>query len=86
MAEVSFPLPGNVLYKESQSLEFDKISYATIKDIEIYLPKYEQQVELSDWFDEVQENHLNLQNELGAQIEKLTEYVIFSNCINDIEK
>ncbi|WNJ97342.1 N-6 DNA methylase [Vibrio ruber] len=59
------------------------ISYPKIKDLEISLPSYQQQVELSDWFDKLQsqkdellkivENHTN-------KINDLVDYSISSKC------
>lgn len=63
------------------------ISFSIIKNVEIYLPAYEMQIELSEWFEEIQQNYVHLQNELDAQKEKanqLTEYVIYSNCIKTL--
>lgn len=60
------------------------ISFSNIQDIEIFLPSYEQQVALSNWFEALEQNSLNLQKEFDAQkqkIKELTEHAILSNCI-----
>jgi type I restriction enzyme M protein len=60
------------------------ISYSKIKDIEINLPSYEQQVKLSEWFDNIQTQSNNLNELLKLQADKfgeLTSYSIVSNCI-----
>lgn len=61
------------------------ISYAKIKDIEISLPFFEQQIELSNWFDKIQEENENLLNSLELQTKKfndLSKYSIVINCIH----
>lgn len=90
--EVYLPYLANVLRslnlnKLARGTAMPSISFSTIQDIEIYLPTYEQQIELSEWFEEIQLNNSNLQKELDTQKEKLkewSEYTIFNNCINDI--
>jgi type I restriction enzyme M protein len=90
--EVYLPYLAHVLRslnlnKLARGTAMPSISFSTIQDIEIYLPTYEQQIELSEWFDEIQLNNSNLQKELDTQKEKLkelSEYTIFNNCINDI--
>lgn len=60
------------------------ISYTKIKDEKINLPFYNQQVELSEWFDKIEEQKQNLSKLLELQEEqfnKVSEYSIVSNCI-----
>jgi restriction endonuclease S subunit len=60
------------------------ISYSKIKDIAISLPTYKQQVELSEWFENMQEHKNNLLKSLqlqGKMFSQLTDYSIVSNCI-----
>jgi type I restriction enzyme M protein len=60
------------------------ISYAKIKDVEIRLPTYEQQVELSKWFDDIQMQNDKLVEKIESQKDKLNEltnYSIVNNCI-----
>lgn len=60
------------------------ISYSKIKDIDISLPTYAQQVELSNWFDKINMNHDSLLNTFKLQTEKfneLTNYLVVSNCV-----
>lgn len=60
------------------------ISYSKIKDIRISLPSYDQQVELSKWFEKIQMRNKDLRNLLELQVEKmnaLSNYSIISNCI-----
>ena len=62
------------------------ISYLKIKDIEISLPPYEKQVELSKWFDEMNLQRAELIDSIRKQTEKfneLTNYSIISNCIGE---
>lgn len=62
------------------------ISYSKIKDIEISLPPYEKQVELSKWFDEMNLQRAELIDSIKRQTEKfneLTNYSIVSNCIGE---
>lgn len=90
--EVYLPYLAHVLRslnlnKLARGAAMPSISFSTIKDIEIYLPTYEQQIELSVWFEEIELNNSNLQKELDIQkekLKKLSEYTIFNNCINDI--
>jgi len=89
--EVYFPYLAHVL----RSLDLNKlargsaqpsISYKQIKNIEISLPSFEQQIELSGWFDEIQVQNEELLSSLELQKEKLnnlSEYLIISNCIQD---
>lgn len=60
------------------------ISYEKIKDIEISLPSFEQQKELSSWFDEIQIESQNLGKLLKLQekiFNELSSYSIVTNCI-----
>lgn len=62
------------------------ISYSKIKDIEISLPSFEQQKELSSWFDEIQVQNINLLNSIELQTNKLnylSKYSIVTNCIQN---
>ncbi len=62
------------------------ISYSKIKDVRISLPPYEQQVELSKWFEKIQIQNKDLRNLLELQVEKFSElsnYSIISNCIQE---
>jgi type I restriction enzyme M protein len=62
------------------------ISYEKIKDIEISLPSFEQQKELSSWFDEIKVQNENLVKSLELQEKKfneLSKYSIVTNCIHD---
>jgi type I restriction enzyme M protein len=61
------------------------ISYSKIKDIEISLPTYEHQVELSGWFEKIETQSNNLSELLKLQADKFSElsnYSIVSNCID----
>jgi type I restriction enzyme M protein len=61
------------------------ISYSKIKDIEISLPTYEHQVELSGWFEKIVTQSNNLSELLKLQADKFSElsnYSIVSNCID----
>ena len=60
------------------------ISYSKIKDEKINLPFYNQQIELSEWFDNIEEQKQSLSELLKLQEEqfnKLTCHSIVSNCI-----
>ncbi len=60
------------------------ISFAKIKDIEISLPVYEKQIELSEWFDKIKIQYDDLLSSFKLQSDKfseLTNYSIISNCI-----
>lgn len=60
------------------------ISYSKIKDIEINLPSYKQQIELSEWFEKIEEQKNNLLKSIKLQSDKFSElanYSIVSNCI-----
>ncbi len=62
------------------------ISYAKIKNEKINLPSYKQQVELSEWFEEIENQKQNLSKSLKLQEEqfnKLTNHSIISNCIKN---
>ena len=62
------------------------ISFGIIKEVEISLPTYEQQVELSEWFEEILSKKNNLLNSIKLQADKFSElsnYSIISNCINE---
>lgn len=62
------------------------ISYEKIKDIEISLPSFEQQKELSCWFDKIQIENENLGKLLKLQekiFNELSRYSIVNNCIQD---
>ncbi|MBX2849821.1 MAG: N-6 DNA methylase [Acidiferrobacterales bacterium] len=75
------------LNKLAQGVAQPSISYSKIKDVEVYLPSYEQQVELSKWFEELYIGSLSLEkafNEQKEKIKKMAEHAIFSNCIKDI--
>ncbi|MBU1013188.1 MAG: N-6 DNA methylase [Bacteroidetes bacterium] len=61
------------------------ISFERIKEVEISLPTYEQQVELCEWFEEILLKNNNLLNSIKLQADKYSElsnYSIISNCIN----
>lgn len=60
------------------------ISNSTIKDIEISLPSYEKQIELSKWFDEIQMKNSELQKLIQLQLDKfnvVTSLSIANNCL-----
>jgi type I restriction enzyme M protein len=62
------------------------ISFSKIKDIEINLPSYEQQIELSEWFEKIKEQENRLLNSLSLHskmFSQLTNHSIVSNCINE---
>lgn len=62
------------------------ISYEKIKNIKINLPSFEQQIELSCWFDEIQIENENLVKLLKLQERKfneLSKYSIVTNCIKE---
>ncbi|MDO6543247.1 N-6 DNA methylase [Photobacterium sanguinicancri] len=72
------------LNKLSRGSAQPSISYSKIKDIEIYLPSYQQQVELSEWFEELQLQKQKVSEVIKEQTKKLNEltsYVINSNCL-----
>jgi len=76
------------LNRLARGVAMPSITFLSIKDIEIFLPTYEEQVTLSGLFEELELNNLNLQKELEAQKDKVNElmsYVIYSNCINDAD-
>jgi len=59
------------------------ISYEKIKDIEINLPSYEQQIELSEWFEKIQSQKESLIKSIELQNKKLNDIsmnLIVSNC------
>jgi type I restriction enzyme M protein len=73
------------LNKQARGSTQTSISYSSIKDIEITLPAYEQQVELSKWFEKVQSKNNSLLKSIKLQADKFSElcnYTIVSNCIN----
>jgi type I restriction enzyme M protein len=90
-AKVHLPYLAHVL----RSLNLNKlargsaqpsISFERIKKVEISLPAYEQQVELSEWFEETLFKKNNLLNSIKLQADKFNElsnYSIISNCINE---
>lgn len=60
------------------------LSYAKIKDLEIALPSYEQQVELCDWFDKIESQKENLIKSIELQNKKfkdISKNLIVTNCI-----
>lgn len=60
------------------------LSYAKIKDLEIALPSYEQQVELCSWFDKIEFKKENLIKSIELQNKKfndISKNLIVSNCI-----
>ena len=60
------------------------ISNSTIKNLEISLPSYKKQIELSRWLDEIQMKNYELQKLIQSQrnkFEQLTSFVISRNCI-----
>ena len=60
------------------------ISYSQIKDIQIALPAFEQQLELNEWFDKIELQNETLVKLLKKQSEKfdeLTNLSIASNCV-----
>ena len=59
------------------------ISYEKIKDIEINLPSYEQQIELSEWFEKIESQKESLIKSIELQNKKLNDIsmnLIVSNC------
>jgi len=61
------------------------ISFSSIKDIEVVLPSYDQQVECSEWFDKIESQKLELNALINLQAEKiemLSNYSIISHCID----
>ncbi|MGB7403525.1 MAG: N-6 DNA methylase [Arcobacter sp.] len=62
------------------------ISYEKIKDLEISLPSYEQQVELADWFDEIQNKEKEIEESLITQKNKFSDlknFMIISKSIGN---
>ena len=62
------------------------ISYTQIKDIKISLPSFEQQVELANWFNEIEIQSKKLLKSLELQKESfnnLSKHSIISNSIQD---
>lgn len=60
------------------------ISNATIRDLEIYLPIYEKQIQLSKWFDEIHERNYELQKTiqlLGDKFDELANLSIANGCV-----
>ncbi|MCG3680173.1 N-6 DNA methylase [Aliarcobacter butzleri] len=72
------------LNKFARGVAQPAISYEKIKDIEINLPTYEQQVELSEWFERIQSQKEDLIKSIDLQKKKfndISENLIVSNCI-----
>lgn len=85
LSRAAWILKGPVDASDFKVYIFPLLFFKRISDV--YDEEY--RIALSVWFEEVELNNLNLQKELEVQKEKikeLTDYVIFSNCINEDEK
>lgn len=86
LAYLSHVLRSLDLNKLARGSAQPAISYEKIKDIEISLPSFEQQIELSGWFDEIQTENEKLVKSLKLQEKKfieLSKYSIVTNCIKE---